>query len=176
MLQGWRHKVVAILLYHDCNSLVGTSLTILTRSLQVVNSLFQTCWQLVTSRANTTCWRLVCRLATSRAIFTCVQQKSDTVTTMAYTNYTATNLLQVVNSTGLSQPVNKLQQTCHFHQVATSLLESGLLQLVICRLVTTCWNNLRQACCQQVWTINLQQVCWQLATDHRRPNSVCSFI
>ena len=34
--------------------------------------MFQTCWQLVTSRANTTCWRLVCRLATSCEIFTCV--------------------------------------------------------------------------------------------------------
>ena len=33
---------------------------------------------------------------------------------------------------------NKLQQTCQFHQVATSLLKSGLLQFVICRLVTTC--------------------------------------
>ena len=37
-----------------------------------------------------------------------------------------------------SQKVNKLQQTCQFHQLATSLLKSGLLQLVICRLVTTC--------------------------------------
>ena len=36
------------------------------------NSLFQICWQLATSRANTTCWRLVCRLATSCEIFTCV--------------------------------------------------------------------------------------------------------
>ena len=67
MLQGWQHKVVAILLYHDC------IMTISTRLLQAVNSLFQTCWQLVTSRANTTCWRLVCRLATSCEIFTCVR-------------------------------------------------------------------------------------------------------
>ena len=50
----------------------------------------------------------------------------------------ATDLLQVVNFTGLLQLVNKLQQTCQFHQVATSLLKSGLLQLVICKLVTTC--------------------------------------
>ena len=28
------------------------------------------------------------------------------------------------------------QQTCQFHQVATSVLKSALLQLVICRLVT----------------------------------------
>ena len=46
--------------------------------------------------------------------------------------------LQVVNFTGLLQLVNKLQQARQFHQVATSLLKSGLLQLVICRLVTTC--------------------------------------
>ena len=34
--------------------------------------------------------------------------------------------------------VNKLQQACQFHQVATSLLKLELLQLVICTLVTTC--------------------------------------
>ena len=37
MLHGWQHKVVAILLYHDCNKSV-TSLIISTRLLQVVNS------------------------------------------------------------------------------------------------------------------------------------------
>ena len=52
----------------------------------------------------------------------------------AYTAKNATDLLQVVNYTGLLQLVNKLQQTCQFHQVATSLLRSSLLQLVICRL------------------------------------------
>ena len=36
---------------------------------------------------------------------------------------------QQISVTGL------LRQTCQFHQVATSLLKSGLLQLVICRLV-----------------------------------------
>jgi hypothetical protein len=74
MLQGWRHKVVTILLYQDCIGLVGTnfatSLIISTRLLQVVNSLFQTCWQLGTSSANTTCWRLVGRLATRCETFT----------------------------------------------------------------------------------------------------------
>ena len=38
----------------------------------------------------------------------------------------------------------KLQQAYQFHQIATSLLRSGLLQLVICRHVTTCWSNLQQ--------------------------------
>ena len=38
------------------------------------------------------------------------------------------------------------------NRACRSLLRSGLLQLVICRLVSTCWNK-------------LQQACWQLATD-----------
>ena len=58
--------------------------------------------------------------------------------TIPYTAKNATDLLQVVNLTNSLQLVNKLQQACQFHQVATSLLRSGLLQLVICRLVTTC--------------------------------------
>ena len=51
-----------------------------------------------------------------------------------YTDKNATDLLQVA----YQLVENLLQQTCQFHQVATSLLKSGLLQLVICRLVTTC--------------------------------------
>ena len=43
---------------------------------------------------------------------------------------------QPKNATDLSQVVGKLQQTCQFHQVATNLLKSALLQLVIYRLVT----------------------------------------
>ena len=54
-------------------------------------------------------------------------------------------MLQVVNFTGLLQFVSKFQQTCQFHQVATSVLKPGLLQLVIRRLVAMCWNNLQQA-------------------------------
>ena len=42
-----------------------------------------------------------------------------------YTAKNATDLLQVVNFTGLLQLVNKLQQACQFHQVVTSLLKSG---------------------------------------------------
>ena len=44
-----------------------------------------------------------------------------------YTAKSATDLLQVDYFTGLLQLVNKLQQACQFHQVATSLLKSGLL-------------------------------------------------
>ena len=40
------------------------------RLLQVVNSFFKTCS--ATSRVNTTCGQLVCRLATTCEVFTCV--------------------------------------------------------------------------------------------------------
>ena len=54
----------------------------------------------------------------------------------------ATYLLQVVNFIGMLKVVNKLHQTCLFYQVATSLLKSGLLQLVICRLDINCQKQL----------------------------------
>ena len=55
--------------------------------------------------------------------------------------------------------VNTLQQACQLHQVATSLLRSDLLQLVICRLVTTCWNNLQQACWNHQLATSLLTTC-----------------
>ena len=52
-----------------------------------------------------------------------------------------------------SQKRHRLVASCQFYrlvatgrQVATNLLKSGLLQLVICRLVTICWKNLQQVC------------------------------
>jgi hypothetical protein len=48
---------------------------------QVVNSLFYTCWQLGTSSANTTCWRLVGRLATRCEIFPLVQSWYNNIVT-----------------------------------------------------------------------------------------------
>ena len=47
-----------------------------------------------------------------------------------------------VNFIGMLQLFKKLQQTPQFHQIATSVLKSGLLQLVICRLVQ--YNLLKQ--------------------------------
>jgi hypothetical protein len=67
LLQPWYNKDVTRLSTQGCNNLVissmsqtcqnnlATSLIISTKLLQVVNKLFQTCWQLVTSRANTPC-------------------------------------------------------------------------------------------------------------------------
>ena len=66
------NNIVISRLYRTCWNNLATSLIISTRSLQVVNRLFQTCWQLGTSSANTTCRRLVSRLATRCEIFACV--------------------------------------------------------------------------------------------------------
>jgi hypothetical protein len=57
MLQRCNNIVISWL-YRTCRNNLATSLIISIRLLQVVNSLFQTCWQLVTSSAKTTCWQL----------------------------------------------------------------------------------------------------------------------
>ena len=61
-----------------------------------------------------------------------------------YTARNATDLLQVVDFTGLMQVVNKLQQVC---ENQTSVVTTWYLQ--------TCCKLLKQ----------LQQTCWQLAAD-----------
>jgi hypothetical protein len=69
--QGCNNTAISWL-YWTCWNNHVTSLIISTRLLQVVNCLFQTCWQLVTSSAKTTCWRLVDELVTRCEIFACV--------------------------------------------------------------------------------------------------------
>jgi hypothetical protein len=66
------NNIVISWLYRTCWNNFVTSLITSTRLLQIVNSLFQTCWQLVTSIAKTTCWRLVDKLVTRCEIFACV--------------------------------------------------------------------------------------------------------
>jgi hypothetical protein len=57
------NNIVISWLHRTCWNNLATSTIISTWLLQVVNFLFQKCWQLGTSSANTTCWRLVGRLA-----------------------------------------------------------------------------------------------------------------
>ena len=61
--------------------------------------------------------------------------------------------------TSLLKIFNKLQQTCQFHQVATSLLKPGLLQLVIS--VPTCYNLLEKLAAS-LWITSFDN---QLATS-----------
>ena len=56
----------------------------------------------------------------------------------------------------------RLVATCQFRQVGTSLLRSGLLQVVICRLDTTFWNKLQQACWTNQLATNLLTTCNRL--------------
>jgi hypothetical protein len=133
MSQGRRHKVVTILLYliwlhRTCWNNLATNL-ISTRLLQVVNSLFQTCWQLGTSSANTTCWRLVGRLATRCEIFVCsvgyTRKKAQVVTDLQ----TSCNKVVIKPISGcvrtacsqlLWQVWNKLLSSCNGNRLATS--------------------------------------------------------
>jgi hypothetical protein len=59
MTQGCNNIVISWL-YQTCWNNLATSLII---------SFSQTCWQLETSSANTTCWRHVCRLVTRYALY-----------------------------------------------------------------------------------------------------------
>jgi hypothetical protein len=73
------NNIVISWLYRTCWNNLATSLIMPSSLLQVDNSLFQTCWQLGTSSANTTCWRLVGRLATRCEIFPCVTTDRDMI-------------------------------------------------------------------------------------------------
>jgi hypothetical protein len=70
MLQGCDNIVMS---YRTCwNNLATSLIIIINKVVATVNNLFHTCRQLGESSANTTCWRLVGRLATRCESFTCV--------------------------------------------------------------------------------------------------------
>jgi hypothetical protein len=111
-----------LLYHHDCIGLVRTtlsttSLIISTILLQIVNSLFQTCWQLGTSSANATCWRLLADLLQAVRFF-CVSNKNVT----GLTTYGCNNIV-----------LPWLYCTC-WNNLATSLK-----LLYINKLVTSCY-------------------------------------
>ena len=112
--------------------------------LQVVNSLFQTCYnKLGTSSANTTCWQLVNRFVTTclqtcynLCVFTCVPN----------TTYTRKN----------AQVVTNLQQTCS--NAVPTTCQQDVFALLVPSLLTSCQrlvDNLLQGC----WA---QQTCYKL--------------
>ena len=75
--------------------------------------------------------------------------------------FNATDLLRVVNFTSLLHLVNHLQQTCQFHQVATSLLIKIGLVGATCHL-QTCYNLLKQRHAASLWITSFDN---QLATS-----------
>ena len=63
------------------------------------------------------------------------------------------SLFSLVSKRGKSFLSNiNSHESCQFHQVETSLLKSGLLQLVFCRLVQQ--SNLQRVCGEQVLLID----------------------
>ena len=63
----------------------------------------------------------------------------------------ATDISQIVNFISSLQPVNKLQQTCHFHQVATSLLKSTSHLQICYKLQST----------QHEWKLEKLEIVWK---------------
>jgi hypothetical protein len=101
---------VSNLLEQPCNK-ADTSLTMPSSLLQVVNSLCQTCWQLGTSSANTTCWRFVGRLYYKMwhfwmcsLLYTCTERccSEINVQRLAIRHKNPTTCQQHVFATGLS--------------------------------------------------------------------------
>ena len=73
--------------------------------------------------------------------------------------------LKIMSYKAIKTPlVSKLQQVCQFHRVATSLLKSGLLQLVICyNLLKQLAANLWATSFRNQSVDNLQRTCRQKA-------------
>jgi hypothetical protein len=114
--------------------------------LQVVNSLFQTCYnKLGTSSANTTCWQLVNRLVT-----TCLQTCNNLCVFMCVTSAKTT----------CWRLVDKLVTRCEIFACVASLLTSCDINLL-----TICWNSIVTVTMlfqQLVNKMCLQQVCSKL--------------
>jgi hypothetical protein len=115
-----------------------------TRLLQVVNSLFQTCWQLGTSSANTTWWRLVGRLATRYEILRVLLQIwKQVVTRLLSSRYQDVFALLVPSC------CDKSGTSC-YHLVTRLMTVTDLLQVVPTRLIKAVCNKLLRACCHQL--------------------------
>ena len=89
--------------------------------LQVVNSLFQTCYnKLGTSRANTTCWQLVNRFVTI-----CLQTCNNLcVFTRVVASLWKSDLLQLDISRLAASCWNNLRQTCRWNVLTINLQQS----------------------------------------------------
>jgi hypothetical protein len=132
MLQGWRHKVVTILLYHDCIGLVGTTLqqvwyhqwqllnfnvidlhiphwSTRVKISQLVNRMCSHCLFPVVDKSGTSCYHLVTRLMKP------------------------TDSQQVVPTSLISSARNKLL-TSWWQQARSNLLRTACISLV----ATTC--------------------------------------
>ena len=87
----------------------------------------------------------------------------------------APDLLQVLNFTGLLPFVNKLQETCQIHQVATSMLNQACSNLSICGFV----GRFAKTTCSKPLDNNNQRAASLLTTSKRiaiRLSGTCFYI
>jgi hypothetical protein len=114
--------------------------------LQVVNSLFQTCYnKLATSSANTTCWQLVNRFVTT-CLQTCYKLCVFTRVCMIH------EILRVKYTRKNAQVVTNLRQTCS--NAVPTTCQQDVFALLVPSLLTSCQRLVE----------NLLQSRWQLAT------------
>ena len=110
------------------------------------NSLFHTCWQLGTSSANTTCWRLVGRLATRCEIFTRVDCSN-----VSYQK--ALSVWWII----CRKPQDKL--ICYTCKKFTDNLSTRCVRnRLVATLSTSCYKVVSS--CYKVVTHNLLTNCW----------------
>jgi hypothetical protein len=171
MLQGWRHKVLATLLYHDCIGLVGTTLQqvwwyqqgcykLLTACSKLVDNLGQAVRrQLVDGLLADLLQHLVTSLATSHQqvvfalLVTSCQQFCNNLLSLTTCNDLAeiirlvTRLFWQVRYTRKNaQVVPGLQTSCYksVHKLSTSCVRTACSQLLQqdCNKLLTNWNTL----------------------------------
>jgi hypothetical protein len=167
MTQGCNNIVISWL-YRTCWNNLATSLIISTKLLQVVNSLFQTCWQLGTSSAKTTCWRLFSRLATRCEIFSCVaslptrrQQIVFAVFVANCSNKFGTELLTTCNNlVDIIRLVARLFQQVQYSHDITILLQPSpcVVNLVRFLLNHDCIRRVRTTVTSPTMPSSLLQV------------------
>ena len=127
--------VVTKLLDHDCINLVGTTLIM---STTLLYKLLIICAKLVDNFGLVVRTQLVDGVLTIWCDSCILVHYSDNEQHGPTQQKTGTRIVVSCHFTGFLELVNKLQQTCQCrHQVKTSLLKSGLLQLVTCRIAKT---------------------------------------
>jgi hypothetical protein len=126
--------------------------------------LFQSCWQLVTSSANASCWRLVGRPVTTCAFLRVYTRKNLTACQQDVFAQLLPSFWQVWTKS-LSSCI-RMCSRCLFPVVVTRLMTvTELLQVVPSRLIQTVRNKLLHklvvnlSCYQTCWN-NLLRVCW----------------
>ena len=164
LIQSWYNKNVIRLTTQGCDNVViswlcktcwnnlVTSLIIPTRLLQVVNSLFQTCWQLVTSSAKTACWQ-ICYKMWDFCVSTHEKSHSHLVTSLLTSRQQVVFALLVTSCQQVWKKLlilSDLLQGCLNSRDIAELLQPCVINLVTFLLYHDCIRHVRTTL-KQVW-------------------------